>query len=130
MDGVVNMQGHSHPGACYEPNSSYGPEQAPQFKAPPLKLSGGADCWNHRVDEDCNSQPGNVFRLMDAGQQERLCINFAKAMHGIPQFIIDRQLGHFDKADARCGTLVHAELASLDKQAQGAQARAAGMQKA
>lgn len=56
--------------------------------------------------------------------------NFAEAVHGIPQFIIERQLDHFDKAGARCGTLVRAELAGLDKQAHGAQARVAGMQKA
>lgn len=86
---------------------------------PPLYLSGDADRWNHHVDEDYYSQLGNLFRLMDAGQQQRLCANFAEAMHGISQFIIDRQLGHFDKADPKWGKLVREELATHDKQAQG-----------
>ncbi|MHB8425064.1 MAG: catalase-related domain-containing protein [Gammaproteobacteria bacterium] len=81
----------------------------------PLHLSGDADCWNQRVDEDYYSQPGNLFRLMDAGQQQRLCANCAEAMHGIPQFIIDRQLDHFDKADPTWGKMMRKELATLDK---------------
>uniref|UniRef100_E6PV21 Catalase immune-responsive domain-containing protein n=1 Tax=mine drainage metagenome TaxID=410659 RepID=E6PV21_9ZZZZ len=119
MDGVMNMQGNPHPGAYDEPNSFNGPAQAPQFKEPPLKLSGGADRWNHRVDEDDYSQPGNLLRLMDAGQQQRLCMNFAEAMRGIPQFIIERQLVHFDKADPKWGKGVREALVKLDQAGAG-----------
>ncbi|OIQ71717.1 catalase [mine drainage metagenome] len=122
-DGAMNAQGNPHPDAYYEPNSFGGPVQASQYKEPPLRLSGDADRWNHRADEDDYSQPAALFRLMDADEQQRLCANFAESLHGIPQFIIDRQLGHFDKADPKWGKLVREELALLDRQVQGRTAR-------
>ena len=45
------------------------------------------------------TQAGNLFRLFDDDQKQRLFGNIAAAMQGVPQRIIDKQLAHFAKAD-------------------------------
>jgi catalase len=50
--------------------------------------------------------------LFTAEQRQRLFSNIATAMTGVPQFIVDRQLGHFDKADPAYGAGVRAALAA------------------
>ena len=96
-----------NPDAYYEPNSVGGPTQSADYREPPLSLDGPADRYDHRVGNDDYTQAGNLFRLMDAGQKHRLFRNIAEAMAGVPEEIIDRQLGHFEKADPdyRAGVL-------------------------
>jgi catalase len=36
---------------------------------------------------------------MNPYQKQQLFQNIAEAMHGVPDFIVERQLGHFAKAD-------------------------------
>ncbi|MEH6567190.1 MAG: catalase [Halopseudomonas sp.] len=83
--------------AYYEPNSFGGPTQNPEYAEPPLPLSGAADRYNHRIGNDDYSQPRALFEFFDQGQKQRLFANIAAAMQGVPEFIIERQLGHFDK---------------------------------
>ncbi|MDI9313831.1 MAG: catalase [Hydrotalea sp.] len=98
--------------AYYEPNMySDAPKEDPRYKEPPLKISGDADHYNHRDGNDDYTQPGNLFRLFDAGQKQRLFDNIAAAMQGVPQAIIDKQCQHFDKADPEYGKGVRAALA-------------------
>lgn len=97
--------------AYYEPNSFNGPVEAPEFRAPPLPLDGAADRYDHRVGNDDYTQPGNLFRLMSDAERARLAANIASAMTGVPDAIIQRQLCHFDKADAEYGRLVREALA-------------------
>ena len=85
--------------AFYEPNSFNGPKQSPILAEPPLKISGNADRFNHREGNDDYTQPGNLFRLMSASQKQQLFQNIAEAMQGVPEDIVERQLGHFAKAD-------------------------------
>jgi len=85
--------------AYYEPNSFGGPKQDAHFAEPPLKISGNADRYNHRDGNDDYTQPGNLFRLFDTGQKQRLFKNIAAAMAGVPEEIVQRQLVHFHKAD-------------------------------
>lgn len=61
------------------------------------------DRYNHRDGNDDYSQPGALFRLMDADQQKRLCQNIAAAMEGVPEDIVRRQIGHFSSADPASG---------------------------
>jgi hypothetical protein len=44
------------------------------------------------------TQPGALFRLMNASQKEQLFSNLAEAMQGVPARIVARQLIHFYKA--------------------------------
>jgi catalase len=68
-------------------------------KEPPLRISGGADRYNHRDGNDDYTQPGDLFRLMSPDQKQQLFGNIAAAMKGVPEEIVRRQLGHFAKAD-------------------------------
>jgi catalase len=116
-DGQMNFFGHKHgpDDAYYEPNSFGGPVEDPSVAEPPLKVSGTAARHNHRIGNDDYTQPGNLFRLLGADEQKRLGENIAGAMQGVPQFIIDRQLAHFDKADPAYGASVRAGLAKAGK---------------
>ncbi len=99
-DGAMNfMPNKPNPDAYYEPNSFGGPRQAPEFREPPLRISGDADRYDHRAGNDDYSQAGALFRLFDEGQRQRLFQNIAAAMAGVPRDIVDRQLGHFAKVD-------------------------------
>ncbi len=86
-----------NPDAFYEPNSFDGPVEDDRFREPPLRISGDGNRYNHREGNDDYSQPRALFQLFDAGQRERLFSNIADAMAGVPEFIIERQLGHFEK---------------------------------
>ncbi len=99
MDGSMRLDAPSGPDAYYEPNSFDGPAQDESLSEPPLKISGDADRYNHRDGNDDYSQPGDLFRLMSADQQNQLFNNLAAAMDGVPADIVQRQLGHFHKAD-------------------------------
>jgi catalase len=99
MDGAMNSTTPKSSDAYYEPNSFNGPKEDARFAEPPLKISGDADRYNHREGNDDYTQPGNLFRLMSADQQQQLFSNVAAAMEGVPEEIVRRQLGHFHKAD-------------------------------
>jgi catalase len=99
-----------NPDAYYEPNSLGGPTQDPSVAEPPLALDGAADRWNHRDGNDDYGQAGDLFRLFDAGQKQRLFANIAAAMQGVPNEIVERQLAHFDKADPAYGAGVRAAI--------------------
>ena len=111
-DGQMNFMGlkSGAPDAYYEPNSFGGAKQAPEFREPPLKISGDADRYDHRAGNDDYSQAGALFRLLDPAHQARLCANIAGSMDGVPAFIIDRQLVHFDRADPAYGAGVRTAL--------------------
>ena len=90
-----------NPDAFYEPNSFNGPVEDPRFVEPPLRLAGDATRYNHREGNDDYRQPGDLFRLIGKEAQQRLVNNVAGAMQGVPREIVERQLGHFAKADPK-----------------------------
>lgn len=92
-----------NPDAYYEPNSFNGPRQDPSVAEPPLRIDGDAARYDHRDGNDDYSQPGALFRLMNADQQSRLMDNIAAAMTGVPEFIQQRQIAHFAKVDPAYG---------------------------
>jgi catalase len=100
-DGPMRFDAPKGTAAYYEPNSFGGPLEDARFAEPPLRISGDADRYSHRDGNDDYTQPGNLFRLMDSAQQERLFKNIAASMDGVPEEIIQRQLAHFHKADPR-----------------------------
>ena len=77
---------------------------------PPLKLKGDADRFNHRIGNDDYKQPGDLFRLFNAEQKDRLFSNLAAAMQGVPVEIVNRQLVHFYRADPEYGVGVAKKL--------------------
>ena len=89
--------------AYYEPNSVGGPVEDKRYAEPPLPLHGDADRYNHRDGNDDYTQPGNLFRLFDDAQKQRLFANIAAAMQGVPEHIQRRQVEHFTRADPAYG---------------------------
>ena len=83
------------PDAYYEPNSMAGPTEAPEYKEPPLALSGMADRYSHRDGNDDFAQPRALWSLFDDAHKARLYGNIAAAMAGVPDAIVERQLALF-----------------------------------
>ncbi|RXZ45410.1 catalase [Crenobacter cavernae] len=102
--------------ANYQPGSR--PDSAvdqPRLTEPPLALA-EAVAWrfDHRADdEDYYTQPGDLFRLLPEGEQERLFGNIARSLSGARPEVQERQLAHFDKADPAYGAGVRRALAAL-----------------
>jgi len=102
-DGFMRVDGNQGSTLGYEPNSYDEWQQQPEFAEPPLNLEGDADHWNHRTDDDYYSQPGKLFRLMSAEQQQVLFGNTARAMGDAPKEIKIRHIGNCLKADPAYG---------------------------
>ncbi|MHA2075388.1 MAG: catalase, partial [Candidatus Hodarchaeales archaeon] len=92
-----------NPDAYYEPNSFGGPKENSKYAEPPLKISGDADRYDHREGNDDYSQPRALFNLFNDEQKARLFSNIAASMAGVPEYIIKRQLEHFDIVDPAYG---------------------------
>ncbi|MCW5981503.1 MAG: catalase [Bryobacteraceae bacterium] len=106
-----------NPDAYYEPNSFGGPAQDPSVAEPPLRISGDAARHDHREGNDDFSQPRALFRLFDNGQRQRLFSNIADAMQGVPEEIVERQLGLFQSVDPAYAAGVREALAKRSAQA-------------
>lgn len=102
-DGAMRFDGNCGGAVNYQPNSIAGPVEDPSVKEPPLVIDGAADRYDHREGNDDFTQAGNLFRLMDAGEQGRLMDTIAGAMQGVPEDIVRRQIGYFAKADPAYG---------------------------
>jgi catalase len=109
----MRFDGNEGGAVNYEPNSMGGPVEEARYLEPPLKISGEADRYNHRDNNDDYTQPGNLFRLMNDSQKTQLFGNIAEAMTGVPERIQVRELVHFYKADPLYGRGV-AEKLGLD----------------
>jgi len=102
-----------NPDAYYEPNSFDGPVENASLSEPPLRITGDADRFDHRHGNDDYSQPRALFNLFDKSQKSRLFSNIAEAMQGVPDFIIERQLGLFEKVSPDYVDGVRAALGQL-----------------
>jgi catalase len=119
-DGAMRFDENGGGSVNYEPNSFGGPVEDHAFKEPPLPVSGAADRYDHRVDNDDYTQPGNLFRLMSGDQKRQLFDNIAAAMQGVPEVIQRRQIAHFTRADPAYGAGV-AERLGLTTRLQAAE---------
>ncbi|TWI66362.1 catalase [Pseudoduganella lurida] len=77
---------------------------------PALALDGAAGRYDPRGTDDDYTQAGNLFRLLDAAERQALCDNLAGPLSQVSDEIVQRQLGHFDKADVAYGAGVRAAL--------------------
>ena len=102
-DGAMRFDGNGGGAVNYQPNSFAGPEEDPGVKEPPLAIGDVADRYDHREGNDDFTQAGNLFRIMPKDEQDRLMDTIAGAMAGVPNDILERQLGYFRKADAAYG---------------------------
>ena len=112
-DGAMRFfQNFPNADAYYEPNSFHGPVQSPEYREPPLRISGDADRYDHRAGNDDFSQPRALWKLFDESQRQRLYANIAAAMTGVPDKIVQRQLALFAKIEPQYARGVAAALSS------------------
>lgn len=105
-DGQSRFDGNFGRRPNYQPNSFDGPVDNPAMMEPPLRISGDAARYDHRVGNDDYTQAGNLYRLMGAEERGRLVANLVGALKPVPRFIQVRQITHFYRADPEYGTRV------------------------
>ncbi len=103
-DGAMRFDGNERAAVNYEPNSFGGPTQDAAYRERPKMVSGTVERHDHRSDSDYYTQPGNLFRLMDAGAKRRLIQNIVGSLSQVPRRIQELQVQHFYKADPAYGT--------------------------
>jgi catalase len=113
-DGAMRVDGNHGGGTSYEPNSRGEWQQNPEFAEPPLSLEGAAGHWDHRVDTDYYSQPGNLFRLLTDEKKQLLFENTARAINGVSKPVQQRHIDNCTQADPAYGAGVAAAIAALD----------------
>ncbi len=99
-----------NPDAYYEPNTKGGAAEDPSVEEPPLRIDGDITRYEEHDTFGEYKQPGDLFRLFNDEQKERLFSNIAAAMDGVSMEIVERQLVHFDKADPAYGAGVRKAL--------------------
>jgi len=103
-DGNMRFDDNGGPGPNYEPNSLDGPKEDHLYDEPPLKISGDAARYEQKRGADNDYiQPGNLFRIMSADQQQELIGNIIKPLKNVSKEIQEKMIVHFRKADKAYG---------------------------
>lgn len=103
-DGAMRVDGNHGSKVSYQPNHSQAWNASPEVKEPALPLEGPADHYDHYQDDaDHYTQPGNLFRLMNAEQQQALFDNTARAIDGAEEYVKIRHAQHCYIADPAYG---------------------------
>jgi catalase len=102
-DGAMRMDGNLGATTPYHPNTAGLWSDQPAFAEPPMPTDGAIAHWDHRVDDDHWEQPGNLFRLMSAAQQQVLFDNTARAMGDAAPHIKQRHIDNCTRADPAYG---------------------------
>jgi catalase len=79
---------------------------------PGWALHGIAGRYDGRGREDDFTQAGNLFRILSSSERQKLFDNLAGPLSQVNDEILNRQLDHFDKADAAYGAGVRAAVAA------------------
>jgi len=103
-DGAMRVDGNHGGRLHYEPNTYGEWREQPDFSEPPLALEGAGARYDYRLDDaDYFTQPGDLFRLMKADEQQRLFDNTARAMGDAARHIKLRHIRHCYLADPAYG---------------------------
>jgi catalase len=112
-DGAMRVDGNGGGTPAIVPNSRNEWQDQPALAEPPLALEGSATHWDHQADDDYFSQPGALFRLMAADEQQRLFDNTARSLGDASQAVKDRHVANCRRADPAYGDGVARALAAL-----------------
>jgi len=109
-DGQMRVDGNGGSNPNYYPNSFDNIIEDESYKEPAWELESLTANWydrNAEGENDHYTQPGNLFRLMDAEAKQNTINNIVGAMSGIAgpkrEEIINRQLCHWFRADIALG---------------------------
>jgi catalase len=112
-DGAMRVDGNGGSTPAIVPNSSNAWPDQPALAEPPLAIDGAATHWDHQVDDDHFSQPGALFRLMDADERQRLFENTARSLGNASLAVKDHHIANCRRADPAYGDGVARALAAL-----------------
>ncbi|WP_026908564.1 catalase [Paucisalibacillus globulus] len=102
-DGAMRVIPHGN-NVSYSPNSYGEWEDSKEHQDPRQQLAADVDYYDFRKDDDNYfEQPGNLFRLMNADEQQRLFENTARAMEGTTKEVQLKHINHCYKADPAYG---------------------------
>jgi len=119
-DGAMRFfPNNPQPDAYYEPNSFSGPAQSPEYREPPMRISGDADRYDQRAENDDFTRPRALWTLIGEEHRQRLYGNIADAMVGVSAKIVDRQLALFAQVDPDYALGVAKALGKLSTSAGG-----------
>ncbi len=99
-------------GVNYGPNTQGGPVQQAQYAEPPMDIAGAMARYDKTVEDDY-SQAGDLFRLMNADQQQALCDTIAATLSQATPEVQTRMLAHFEQADPAYAAGVSRAIAAL-----------------
>ena len=103
-DGAMRVDGNEGSTLHYTPNSYGQWDEQKEFAETGTKIEGQAFHYDYRQDDaDYYTQPGNLFRIMNAAQQQVLFENTARQVGGAEQFIQERHIKNCFKADPAYG---------------------------
>jgi catalase len=108
-DGAMRFDGNSGREKNYEPNSFNGPAQTNHSIYAPIEVHGlaGSHAPELHAEDDDFVQAGALYRLMDEAEKQRLAANIAGSLGLVTKdYIIEKAIGHFRKADAEYGERV------------------------
>jgi catalase len=97
-DGAGRVDGNHGGKTSCEPNTRGKWAEQPDYREPPLSIEGAAGHWNHGIDDDCDSQPGALFRKMSPAQKQALFEN-----SGVSRPVQELHIQHCALADPDYG---------------------------
>lgn len=113
-DGGMRVDGNQGATPGIEPNSYGRWQEQPTYRDPAQAVGAVADRFNYREDDDNYfEQPGNLFRLMTAEQQQVLFENTARAINGASEQTVARHIANCTKADPAYGEGVRKAIEAL-----------------
>ena len=103
-DGAMRVDGNQGGVPGIEPNNFGRWAEQPGYADPVQDIGSSADRFDFRAeDQDYFSQPGELFRLMTAEQQQVLFDNTARAIKGARRQTVEQHIENCAKADPAYG---------------------------
>jgi catalase len=112
-DGFMASGANGGRSVNYEPNSLNGPQETrePLYAGLPSDGPSGSYERDQHSGDDF-AQAGDLYRLQKPEAQERLINNIADSLSQVTiDGVIDRSIGHFEKADPDWGSRLRAAVA-------------------
>ena len=94
----------------YEPNGFGGPVQSASYAEPRLQVSGYADRHDQHLGNDDFTQAGDLYRLLNSEQRERLTSVIANTMKGLPKAVTIPNIKNFLKCHGEYGEKIAIKL--------------------
>ena len=120
IDGALPFGIRTDPGRLIRAEQLQRPGGEARRGGAPHTYGGEVRRYDYRGRAAHYSQPGALFRLFSDEEKAPLFRNTAEAIQGVPDFIVERQLGHLDKADPAYGAGVREALARQARDDAGA----------